>query len=268
MNSFVDQICETLKEDRAWNATVTAKPLLVAVSFERIGRTLSYYCDDGKIRIGDVVMVDGMLSTDIGVVSDVKLDYVTPPYNMKWIREIVDSEVKGHFFEDGAHMVSLNGSLSPKQYFAMALGTCVKSRPALSARLSYAVEVDSFEYDGHCAVADVFKGRMAYEDGAVTFLSLDEKGHGHACIRIGNVNLATQRFEYVPFYFRNGWVYFETADRARLDKREIAILFQLRTVLKKITSYQKTFVLCGKQDFATVLDYATGHVDITYNYKD
>ena len=128
--------------------------------------------------------------------------------------------------------------------------------------------MDCFDYDARCTVVEVFKGRMAYEDGAVTYLSLDEDGHGHAFFRYTNARHGGYMYGYIPFYYRNGWVYFETSERTKLNKQEIAILFQLRSVLAKITSNNKSVVRCANQDFARILDYATGHIDITYNYKD
>ena len=183
MSTFVENISRTMQEDRAWTDRRQRPPMLVSVRFERIDRVLSYYCDDAKLKVGDVVIVDGMLSYEIGVVTDIRLNYITPPYNMKWIREIVDAEIKGHYFEDGRYMVTLNGSLSAKQYAAMALGTASETRRALSGRLSFAVEIGSFDYDSHCSVVEIFKGRMAYEEEAVTYLSMDENGHGSAFLR-------------------------------------------------------------------------------------
>ena len=246
------------------------RPMLVTVAFAGRRKTFSYYSNDLTLCVGDLVFVDGMFSEETGIVKDIQLDYATPPYNMKWIRSVVQARVQGHFFEDGESMVSLNGTLSAEQYFAMALGIASHTRKANKIALGCGIDLGSFEYDSRCSVAEVFKGRMAYEDDCVTFLSVDDEGYGNACLRRNHFSDGTHDCIYLPFFVHNNMVYFETRDDTldTLFKHEIAILFRLRSVLKKITCYKKTFVLCNKHHFARILDHATGHVDITYNYKD
>ncbi len=214
-------------------AEIQAKKSVVQVRFwKNGGRTLSYYNDRFDLHKGDIVFVDGKLSGQQGIVTDVNYSFKIRLSDYKRVIAVADTHVSGQLYFAGAYFAAFDsGVLSRKQVSGWFCAPLEEGDEFVSA-----TDEDSFALKNciqglgvSAAIAE--RGIDYYRDGNVLYLSVDGE-HGYAIVE------GTEPYE-LEFTYRGGEVsgLLCSCFCSYHCKHEVAAMLQLKDLLEFITEH-------------------------------
>ena len=232
---------------------------LVQIGFACSELTFSYLSDIEDIQAGDLVMVQGALQGEIGVVKKVKKHFKIPKMEMQWVERVVDREISGAYFRLGEDIVSFDCVLTAEKFMTLCIGKSYKQNNSVGEE-EMQLDLEEFEK------ADAFqnelvkiRGKQLYLDNAVKFISL-QNGEGKAFVCGGD-------WYEVDFRYNGEKITYLACDCPCFEdcKHEVALLHKLREILKKLCQYtnNENFVICQHICFSKMTVYGKGAVNLT-----
>lgn len=249
------RIKEVLEELEKEDTRVATR--LVEIKFEN-GMCLSYLSDIETIEVGDLVTVEGKMEDSIGLVKTVKKSFKIPKFEMKWVERVLDRDITGDYFRLNEDMVSTNCALTAEKFMTVYVGNKYKANQGVGED-EMDLLLEDFEknelFDNELVK---LKGKELFKANAVPFISL-QNGVGKAIVRGGE-------WYEIDFHYSAGRITYMACDCPYFGecKHEIALLYKLRELLKKLSEKIDTqnFVMCRKECLNAMLSYGKGKVSI------
>jgi len=220
------------------------------------GQTLCYLSDLKEIAVDDIVEVEGKMEKKLGKVVEVKKSFKVPKFDMKWIVKVVDMTISGDFKLFGDMYLSNNAHFSPSVFSNLwTKRKYVESEIYGVGELR--ISLDKFEkeemFDDELLL---IKGKEIYKNDDVLYISC-EKGKGKAFVN------GSSLYE-IDFEIEGNLITRLECDCPCMDncKHEVALLYKLRELSKKIDLLNDKFVVCDKYVFSKILPHAKGNITI------
>lgn len=209
---------------------------VVQVHFPGRDMDLAYYNDRFDLNPGDRVYVDGKLEGQLGQVTSVTYNFKIKLSQYQRVIARVDTEVHGSFFMAGSYFLTFDPQALPARQAAGWFRAPEKSDEEYASgtdNSGFRLE-DMKDWKVTQSVAD--RGHEYYLEDRVRYLCLDDT-KGYAIVQ------GTQNY-IVEFAYRDGEIRNLTCDCfcSYPCKHEVAVMFQLRDILKTIDeSCRETF---------------------------
>jgi len=211
--------------------TITPKKSVVQVSFPGRGMALAYYNDQFDLRVGDLVYVDGKLEGQRGRVVEVNYNFKIKISDYKRVIALVDTNVKGQFYNVGSHFVTFDTAAIPASKVVTWFKAPVKDDDIFVSGnddTSFLLE-NLKEMKVSAAVAE--RGHDYYMENNVRYISVDGT-RGYAIVE------GSEAYE-VEFEYHSGQIsnLICSCFCSYNCKHEFAAMLQLRETLELIEKH-------------------------------
>lgn len=233
---------------------------LVEVRFEG-GLTLSYFCDLEKIKVGDIVTVEGKMENQIAVVKNVLTSFKKPKFDMKWITSAVDTNISGSYFRIEDDIVSFDHTLTADKFLSIFGGVSYEKNEAIGEDC---LELNLKELEDSDLFEDEYikkRGRKLYKSGFVPYICLKD-GVGKAIVRSSNCD----EWYEIDFRCNKDVITYLACDCPYFGncKHLYAFLLKFRNIRKKLSNKHNndSFVMCKKECFSYIMAYGKGKIAV------
>ena len=221
------------------------------------GQTFCYLCDIDNIKVDDIVEVEGKMEKKLGKVVKVKKSFKVPKFDMKWVVKTVDRTISGDFKLLGDMYLSYNAQFSPSVFSNLWTKRKYKESE-IYGEGELSLNLDKFEKD---EMFDdellLIKGKEIYKNDDVLYIAC-ENGKGKAFVNGSSLYEIDFEIDGLDIITRL------ECDCPCMDncKHEVALLYKLRELSKKIDLLNDKFVVCDKYVFSKILPHAKGNITI------
>lgn len=250
-NNFDNRI---YKPEETTKTTSTPVKSVVQVYFSCRAHSWAYYNDSFDLHEGDIVYVEGKLEGERGIVANVNYNYKIKLSDYKKVIAVADTDVKGELCFGKSHLIAFETSVIPFEKVV----TWLKAPDKPDDEIVSGNDGTAFPLDDLAQMNAMHKimdrGYGYYFNNNVVYVSLEgEKGRAI---------VEGSEFYEVEFTYKNGEISCLTC-RCYCNyicKHEVAVMFQLRDLLKNIEEiyadkFEKTgcFYAVSKNVFSSLI---------------
>ena len=205
------------------------KKSVVKVFFPHRNMTLSYFNDSFDLHEGDIVYVDGKLEGYRGRVVEVSYNFKIKISDYKKVIAVSDTDVKGQLFMAGSHFIAFDKNVLPFEKVLSWYKAPVNDEDEFVSGnddTGFALN-DMKSWNAPSQILD--RGFDYYIENNVVYICVDGE-NGKAIVE------GSKPYE-VEFQYKNGEISNLVCDCfcSGVCKHQVAVMFQLKDLLKKIT---------------------------------